>query len=96
MKNDRIVVSITGNIVCAPSIWSGLILSKLFNKKCIAYIHEPLLPFWGLSKFGNILLMPIRWLDILIFKLFKPKTIICNSEFTKKFTKLNYKIKDEI
>jgi len=87
IMNDVIIVSITGNLINAPLIWSSLILSKIYGKKTIAYIYEPLLSFWGLTKIENLLLKPIRFFDILTIKTFSPNKILCISEFIENYCK---------
>jgi len=87
LKNDVIIISITGNVINAPLIWSSLILSKIYKKKTIAYIYEPLLSFWGLTKIENIILKPIRFFDIIIIKTFSPNKILCISEFIENYCK---------
>ena len=92
LKNDVIIISITGNFVTAPLNWVCLILSKTFNKKTIAYVYEPLLVFWSLTKIEKIFLSPLRYFDIFLFKLFKPNFIISISDFSKEIVMKNYKV----
>jgi len=92
IKSDTIIISITGNLIIAPLNWTCLIFSKIYQKKKIVYIHEPLLTFWGLTKFENIILSPLRYFDIFLFRIFKPNVIISNSDFSKEIVIKNYKV----